>query len=136
MVKNRFNTISKKKRDEIKTMNKFKKPLDEVIEEIKAEENYNNENDEVWIDDMINQLSNQISNLDISSNDGRYEMNMQCLNSPPTIINDNILWDDNILENPFIKEQEEASRFKSEKHVTSIKDTSKTYLVYFNWKYI
>lgn len=109
MVKNRFNTISKKKRDELKTMNKFKKPLDEVIEEIEAEENYSNENDEIWIDDMINLLSHQISNLDLNNNEVQQEINMVCLNSPPSMINNQILCDENVIENEFIREQDELN---------------------------
>jgi len=79
MVKNRFNTIYKKKRDEIKTSKNLRKPLNEVIEEMEADNDIdpdvlynssvergslnNGEND--WIDEMIAQLSVQMSNIDI-----------------------------------------------------------------------
>lgn len=134
MVKNRFNTISKKKRDELKTMNKFKKPLDEVIEEIEAEDNYCTENDEIWIDDMINVLSHQIGNLDLNNNDVRYELNMPCLNSPPSIINNNILCNESVLEN-VLKEREELNRLRLDLQPVSVKDLSKLYFLLLKLSY-
>ena len=69
-----------------------------------------------------------------NNNEVQQEINMVCLNSPPSMINNQILWDENVLENEFIREQDELNNWMLDQQSISVKDISKQpihHILYF-----